>query len=65
VLLCNSAEDTAKQSAYLEVMAAERVMGVLISPAADGDAAISRLMDLGIPIVAFDRPVADPRAMPW
>ncbi|MHB1526878.1 MAG: LacI family DNA-binding transcriptional regulator [Candidatus Dormibacteria bacterium] len=62
VLLCNSAEDTAKQSAYLEVMAAERVMGVLISPAADGDAAISRLMDLGIPIVAFDRPVADPRA---
>ncbi|MHB8332447.1 MAG: substrate-binding domain-containing protein, partial [Candidatus Dormibacteria bacterium] len=58
----NSAEDTAKQSSYLEVMAAERVMGVLISPAADGDAAISRLMDLGIPIVAFDRPVADPRA---
>ena len=62
VLLCNSAEDTGKQSAYLEVMAAERVLGVVISPTDDGDPTISRLMDLGIPIVAFDRPVADPRA---
>jgi len=32
VLLCNSAEDTGKQSSYLDIMAAERVMGVVISP---------------------------------
>lgn len=62
VLLCNSAEDMAKQTAYLDVMAAERVMGVVISPTGDGDQAVSRLLDLGIPVVAFDRPVADPRA---
>ena len=62
VLLCNSAEDTGKQSSYLEVLAAERVMGVVISPTADGDDSVTRLMDLGIPVVAFDRPVADPRA---
>ncbi|HUY96705.1 MAG TPA: LacI family DNA-binding transcriptional regulator [Verrucomicrobiae bacterium] len=62
VLFCNSAEDSRKQSAYLEVMAAERVMGVVISPTAEGDAAVSNLMDLGTPVVAIDRPVADPRA---
>lgn len=62
VLLCNTAEDTDKQSSYLEVMASERVMGVVISPTADGDAAISHLIDLAVPVVAFDRPVADPRA---
>jgi LacI family transcriptional regulator len=42
VLLCNTSEDAAKQASYLEVMAAERV--------------------LGIPVVAFDRTVSDPRA---
>ena len=62
VLLCNTAEDTEKQSSYLEVMASERVMGVVISPTADGDDAISHLINLGVPVVAFDRPVADPRA---
>ncbi|MHB1500707.1 MAG: LacI family DNA-binding transcriptional regulator [Candidatus Dormibacteria bacterium] len=62
VLLCNSAEDTAKQATYLEVMASERVLGVVISPAAEGDAAVAHLMDIGIPVVTFDRPIADPRA---
>jgi DNA-binding LacI/PurR family transcriptional regulator len=62
VLFCNSGEDRAKQTSYLEVMAAERVMGVVISPTAAGDAAVSRLMDRGTPVVAIDRPVADPRA---
>ena len=62
VLFCNSGEDSAKQSSYLEVMAAERVMGVVISPTAEGDLAVARLMDRGTPVVAIDRPVADPRA---
>ena len=62
VLFCNSGEDSAKQSSYLEVMAAERVMGVVISPTAEGDSAVARLMDRGTPVVAIDRPVADPRA---
>jgi DNA-binding LacI/PurR family transcriptional regulator len=62
VLFCNTAEDPAKQSAYLEVMAAERVMGVVISPADDQDSAIGHLIDVGTPVVAVDRPVSDPRA---
>lgn len=62
VLLCNSSEDAVKQASYLEVMAAERVLGVLISPSDPGDAQIGRLLDLGIPVVAFDRHVDDPRA---
>ncbi len=62
VMLCDTAEDTDRQATYLEVMAAERVMGVVISPTADGDSAVSHLLDLGVPVVAFDRPVKDPRA---
>jgi LacI family transcriptional regulator len=62
VLFCNSGEDSAKQSSYLDVMAAERVMGVVISPTAEGDSAVAHLMDLGTPVVAIDRPVSDPRA---
>jgi DNA-binding LacI/PurR family transcriptional regulator len=62
VLFCNPGEDPSKQSSYLDVMAAERVTGVVISPAVDGDAAVSRLMDLGTPVVAIDRPLSDPRA---
>jgi LacI family transcriptional regulator len=62
VLFCNTEEDPVKQAAYLDVMAAERVMGVVISPAASGDQEVTRLMDLDIPVVAIDRPLSDPRA---
>ena len=62
VLLCNTSEDAAKQASYLDVMAAERVLGVLISPSDPDGAEIGRLIDLGIPVVAFDRHVSDPRA---
>lgn len=62
VLFCNTEEDPLKQSAYLDVMASERVMGVVISPAADGDQEVTGLMDLNIPVMAIDRPLSDPRA---
>lgn len=62
VLFCNTEEDPLKQSAYLNVMASERVMGVVISPAAAGDQEVTGLMDLNIPVVAIDRPLSDPRA---
>ena len=62
VLLCNASEDAAKQASYLDVMAAERVLGVLISPSDPDGPEIGRLIDLGIPVVAFDRHVSDPRA---
>ncbi len=61
VLLCNTSEDAGKEATYLEVMAGERVRGVLLSPSDPYNPQISRLVDLGIPVVSIDRPVAEPR----
>jgi DNA-binding LacI/PurR family transcriptional regulator len=62
VLVCNSDESSEKQSAYLQTFADERVLGVILSPSNPRDEQITHLIDLGIPIVAFDREVADRRA---
>ncbi len=62
VLLCNTDESAEKQRSYLEVLAAERVLGVVISPSEPASPEISALLDLGIPVVAFDRALTDPRA---
>ncbi|MEW6637580.1 MAG: LacI family DNA-binding transcriptional regulator, partial [Actinomycetota bacterium] len=62
VLLCNTDEEPEKQRSYLEVLADERVLGVILSPSDPRGAEISRLLDLGIPVVTFDRTVEDPRA---
>ena len=62
VLVCNTGENAEKQRAYLEALIDERVLGVIISPADPEGEQISRLLDLGIPVVACDREVADRRA---
>jgi LacI family transcriptional regulator len=62
LLLCNTDEQAAKQRAYLEMLAGERVSGVILSPSDPGGDDIRELLDLGIPVVAFDRHVDDPRA---
>jgi LacI family transcriptional regulator len=62
VLLCNTDEDDGKQQSYLEVLAAERVLGVILAASDPNGQEISDLLNLKIPIVAFDRPVRDPRA---
>jgi DNA-binding LacI/PurR family transcriptional regulator len=62
VLLCNTDERSDKQSTYLEMLALERVQAVIISPSDPADPEVSELLDQGIPVVAFDRPVEDPRA---
>ncbi|GAC1398374.1 MAG: LacI family DNA-binding transcriptional regulator [Chloroflexota bacterium] len=62
VLLCNTDESVDKQQSYLEVLAAERVLGVVISASGPAAGGIDQLLDLNIPIVAFDRPILDPRA---
>ncbi len=62
VLVCNTDETSEKQRAYLEALIDERVLGVIISPSDPGGEQISSLLDLGIPVVACDREVTDPRA---
>jgi len=62
VFLCNTDETPSKQGAYLDMLAAERVVGVILAPADPADETIGHLLDMRIPIVAFDREVADSRA---
>jgi DNA-binding LacI/PurR family transcriptional regulator len=62
VLVCNTDERSEKQSAYLEALLDERVAGVMISPSDPRGTQISALLDRRIPVVAFDREVADERA---
>lgn len=62
MLLCNTDETAEKQASYLEVLAAERVRGVILSPSDPRGEEIGELLDLEIPLVAFDRAVEDPRA---
>jgi DNA-binding LacI/PurR family transcriptional regulator len=62
VLLCNTDETPAKQRAYLEMLADERVLAAIVSPADRTGTGVEALLDLGIPVVCFDRMVDDPRA---
>ncbi|MEJ7763846.1 MAG: LacI family DNA-binding transcriptional regulator [Thermomicrobiales bacterium] len=62
VLLCNTDELATKQRSYLEVLAAERVGGVILVPSDPEGAEIDELLGMGIPVVAFDRVVANPLA---
>jgi LacI family transcriptional regulator len=62
VILCNTDETMKKQQAYLEVLADEQVAGVILVPSDPAGEGIARLLSMGVPIVAFDRQVADPRA---
>ncbi len=61
VLLCNSDETVDKQRAYLQMLADERVGGVILSPADRLGSGIEALHALSIPIVAYDRTIDDGR----
>ncbi len=59
VVLCNSDESPGKEAGYIAAAAAERMSGVIISPASTRDTDVSPLLDLGIPVVAVDRRLRD------
>jgi LacI family transcriptional regulator len=62
VVLCNSDEELEKEAGYIAAAAAERMAGVIISPASTRDTDVSPLRDLGIPVVAADRRLRDASA---
>lgn len=59
LLLCNSDEDPTKERLYIDIMLAEKVAGVIISPVAEVDNYSSVLLQAGVPVVAMDRRMRD------
>jgi LacI family transcriptional regulator len=62
MLLCNTDESVEKQQAYLQMLADEHPLGVILVPCDPAGVEIVQLLDLGVPVVAFDRSVRDDRA---
>jgi LacI family transcriptional regulator len=58
VLVCNTDEDSDRQAACLRMLADERVSGIVLSPS-DPAGSIEQLHDLGIPVIAIDRALAN------
>jgi DNA-binding LacI/PurR family transcriptional regulator len=56
VMVCNSAEDRARERRHLELLEEQRVLGVLITPVDDGpDSRLEQLHRRGTPVVLVDR----------
>lgn len=59
VFLCNSDENTEKETMYLELMVAEHVAGVILSPTLGQNDMYRHLAEMGVPVVAIDRRVTN------
>ena len=59
VFLCNSDEDVEKEALYVDLMYAEKVAGVVISPTCETDNPCRKLIEVNIPVVAVDRRMLD------
>ncbi len=57
VFLCNSDEDVDKELTYIELMLAEQVAGMIVSPTASSNEVYRRLVEQRVPVVAIDRRV--------
>ncbi len=55
IFLCNSDENIYKESLYIDLMLAERVAGVIITPTQETDSPVRKLIEAKIPVVAVDR----------
>lgn len=55
VVLCNSDEELEQERAYIDVVLAERMAGVVISPSSERQSALGPLLDAGVPVVSIDR----------
>jgi LacI family transcriptional regulator len=60
VILCNSDDRAEKEAAHLDVLAEQRVQGVLITPTAEISPAVEALRARGVPVVLLDRRASGP-----
>src|SRR4051812_22258350 len=60
VILCNSDDLAEKEAAHLDVLAEQRVQGVLITPTAELSPALDALRARGVPVVLLDRRATEP-----
>lgn len=61
LILCNTDEDSEKESLYLDVMRAEAVAGVILATTVEDNPNVGQFVENGIPVVAIDRHLNDPR----
>jgi len=59
LILCNSDEDPAKEAAYLRLLTARRVDGLILAPAGVRHDYLVRLTQTGFPLVFIDREISD------
>src|SRR5215216_7712692 len=59
IFLCNADEDIEKEKLYIDLMQAEQVAGVMISPTLERGSPCQKLIAAGIPMVVIDRRIAD------
>ncbi len=59
IVLCNSDETVEKENLYIDLMLAEQVAGVIISPARETENNVRKLIAAKIPVVAVDRRIPD------
>ncbi|MEU6153236.1 substrate-binding domain-containing protein [Actinosynnema sp. NPDC047251] len=60
VILCNSDESAHREARHVELLAEQRVHGVLITPVDADLAAVRRLRERGVSVVLLDHPTDDP-----
>jgi len=59
LILCNSDEKASKELTYLKMLRSKRVDGIIVSPTAQPDAYLYKLIDGGTPLVFLDRELPD------
>jgi len=57
LLICNTAEDVSKESAYIKSLLQRRVDGIIISPAGEESQAVEELLGRSVPCALVDRVV--------
>jgi LacI family transcriptional regulator, galactose operon repressor len=55
LVLCNSDEDLDKEAHYIDVLVAERVSGLLITPEHEAKTTVDAALRAGVPVVSVDR----------